>query len=421
MFQKNRVLKVEDKAPSVPRLSIVLPLRGRHLFTLRFLWHANKARLPYRFVIPDGQVHSELARLLEDPGKIFPKLAIEYVRYPDDVNFGRYFIKMLDAIQRVRTPYVMFADNDDFLASTGIEASLDFLERNPDYVCCGGGIAGFSAHSTKNLASVGLIGPLNQLSFRYMPYDRSTDLSSSSVTDRLLRGLRNSWSWYAVFRTPALMTIRREVVEMSLSDLQLHEKFCAMRTLTLGKARSDAAMIAYLRQYWTSLQYSYAKDWVHHLIRSRFNTDFVNIMDRICELAAAADSLERSVVSEKLLNEYAPWFTQFLKRNYGPVATLRRHIRTTAPGMLTWLKMRRRFSILFERRAVLSKLRKNGASESYIKAFANELAEIEDVLIGKEFRDFIMPFAGKFAADMPGKVVWEPAARFDTLSPRQNV
>jgi glycosyltransferase domain-containing protein len=396
---------VKAEAPSVPRLSIVLPLRGRHLFTLRFLWHANKVRLPYKFVIPDGQVHPELARLLEDPGKIFPELAIEYIRCPDDVNFGCYFVKMLDAMERVRTPYVMFADNDDFLAFSGIESSLDFLEENPDYVCCGGGIAGFSAYSGENPALSGLIGPLNQLSFRYMPYDRSIDLGSSSMTERLVRGLRNSWSWYAVYRTPALNTIRREVVEMNLGDLQLHEKFCAMRTLTLGKARSDSATISYLRQYWTSLQYSYVKDWVHHIFRSRVNTDFAIIMDRISELAAVADNMDRKIVFEKLFAEYTPWFSQFLMRNYGSLAILRGYVRTTAPGILTWLKTRRRFSVLFERRAVLANLRKNGASENYIRRFVDEFAEMENVLVGDEFRDFVMPLVKKFVPEPSRHVV----------------
>jgi glycosyltransferase domain-containing protein len=256
------------------RLTVVVPLRGRPLFTLRFLWHANAARLPYKFIIADGEVRPDLSRLLDDSRKLFPALDIDYVRYPDDTNFGRYFAKMSDALQRVQTPYVMLADNDDFLAFTGLEHSIDFLDANPDYVCCGGGIGGFAVYARKYPWLGGLCGPLNKLAYRYMPYDRSADLGSPSAAKRLSRGLRNSWSYYAVFRSPALLTIWREVVDMNLSDLQLHEKYCAMRTLTLGKARSDPGTIAYFRQYWTTLRSAFSKDWVHHLVRSRFSTDF---------------------------------------------------------------------------------------------------------------------------------------------------
>jgi glycosyltransferase domain-containing protein len=205
------------------RLTIILPLRGRPLFTLRFLWHANAARLPYKFIIADGEVRQELSHLLENSAKLFPDIDVEYIRYPDDTDFGRYFAKMTDALQRVQTPYAMLADNDDFLALTGLERSLDFLDANPDYVCCGGGIGGFAVYSRNAPQLRGLCGPLNKLDYRYMPYDRSLDLDSSSVAERLSQGLRNSWSYYAVFRSSALHTIWREVAELDLSDLQLFD------------------------------------------------------------------------------------------------------------------------------------------------------------------------------------------------------
>ena len=189
---------------------------------------------------------------------------------------------------------------------------------------------------------------------------------------------------------------------MNLSDLQLHEKFCAMRTLTLGKAYSDPATIAYLRQYWTSHQYPFATDWVHHLFHSHFNTDFTEILRRISALAALADGMEPSLVSEKLLDEIVPWFRNFLKRNYGVFAGFRSYLRRKTPGVLIWLKTRRRFSVPIERRVIFRKLRKNGANEDYISAFAKELIEIEDVISGNAFHNFIRPWEAKLATN-PGR------------------
>jgi glycosyltransferase domain-containing protein len=406
--------------PMSPRLTIVLPLKGRYLFTLRFLWHANRARLPYRFLIADGQVHPELARLLEDPRKTFPALDIEYIRYPDDVDFIRFFVKMADALQRVRTPYAMLADNDDFLAFTGLERSLDFLESNPDYVCCGGGVAGFSVYSPSNRSLAGLLGPLNRLAFRYAPYDRSMEFSSNSMTDRVLNGLRYSWICYAICRTPALTTIWREVADLNLSDLQLLEKFCVMRTLTLGKCRSDAASIAYLRQYGTSLRSAFTRDWVHHLVRSRFSADFADIITRISGLAATADGLDQSIVAENLREHVEPWLRDFLRLNYGSSGAIRQYLRKTAPGVLTWLKTRRRFSVPFERRAIFAKLRKDGASEEYIRGFGAELVQIQDVISGRAFREFIHPHVPKFVPGLPGKPIGGPAGHFEALGRGQN-
>jgi glycosyltransferase domain-containing protein len=393
------------------RLTIVLPLRGRPLFTLRFLWHANAARLPCKFIIADGEVRPELSRLLDSSDKLFPNIDIDYVRYPDDADFSRYFAKMTDALQRVRTPYAMLADNDDFLACAGLERSLDFLDANPDYVCCGGGIGGFAVYSGNAPQPRGLRGPLNKLSYRYMPYDRSLDLGASSVAERLAQGLRNSWSYYAVFRSPALQTIWREVAALDLSDLQLHEKYCAMRTLTLGKARSDPATISYLRQYWTTLRSAFAKDWVDHLVRSRFNTDFAAILARISDLAAAADGADRDAVAEQLRANFSQWFGDFLRRNYGAYAALRRSLRDTVPGLLEWVKMRRRYTVPLDRRRVLAKLREGGASDDYISAFSAELAQVEDVIRGPDFAEFIrthMPVVAPEAAAEPNSAVAAP-------------
>jgi glycosyltransferase domain-containing protein len=402
------------------RLTIVLPLRGRPLFTLRFLWHANAARLPYTFIIADGEVRPELSRLLGDSQKLFPHLDVDYIRYPDDTDFSRFFAKMADALARVRTPYVMLADNDDFLAFAGLERSLEFLDSHPDYVCCGGGIGGFAVYARKFPWLGGLCGPLNRLAYRYMPYDRSLDFASSSATERLAQGLRNSWSYYAVYRSPALQTISREVAELNLSDLQLHEKYCAMRALTLGKARSDPATIAYFRQYWTSLRSAFPKDWVHHLVRSRFSTDFAEILSRISRDAAAADGVDESALAEDLRDNIISWFGDFLRRSYGPYAALRRHLRNNAPNLLERVKTRRRYTVPFERRGVLAKLRRNGASRDYLRAFSAELAQIEDVVSGPAFAAFIRPYVPLFVPEAAQNTAEKPAAELGALGRGQS-
>ncbi len=382
-----------------PRLTIVLPLKGRHLFTLRFLWHANKARLPYRFLIADGQVCPALAQLLENSRKLFPELDIEYIRYPDDADFSRFFAKMSDALQRVRTPYAMLVDNDDFLAFSGIERSLDFLESNPDYVCCGGGLAGFSIYSGLHDPNNGLMGSLNRLAYRYTIHDRSMNFSSPSAVERLRQGSRNWWTYYAVFRTDALRVIWREVIEIDFSDLQLHELFCAMRTLTLGKARSDGATISYLRQYDTSQRSSFKKDWLHHLLRSRFTSDFNTMVERISAVAARSDGVEPASVAEMLRSICEEWLREFLQVNYGSLQSVKQFLRDNAPDFVNWLKKRRRYFVGRERADILYNLRADGASEAYVAQFQAELAVVEDLLTGGSFADFIRPYMPLLGAD----------------------
>lgn len=375
-----------------PRLTIVLPLKGRPLFTLRFLWHANRAGLPYRFLIADGEVRPPLARVLENPCQLFPNLDINYIRYPDDIDFHRFFFKMADATARVTTPYAMLADNDDFLLFSGIERSLDFLDATSDYVCCGGGISGISIYSPKNDSKTGLAGPINKLTYRYAPADQSIDIGSSSIGERLSLGLRTSWCYYAVYRSAELATIHRELAELDLSDLQLHERYCTMRALTLGKARSDSSTIAYMRQYGTSMHAAHAKDWIHHLIRNRFSTDFALIAERISRLVAKGDGSDQGRAAEELRSAIEPWLRNFLRINYGYSATIRSYLRKKAPSLVKWLKARRRFSVPIERRSIFTNLKRNGASETYLQACRADLSLIEEVIRGDEFRNFLRSF-----------------------------
>jgi len=379
------------------RLTIVLPLKGRYLFTLRFLWHADRARLPYRILIADGQVHPVLATILENWRQHFPNLDIEYVRYPDDLDYRHFFIKMADALQRVTTPYAMLADNDDFVAYAGTERSLDFLDANLDYVCCGGGIAGFSVYSGLHNPN-GPVGRFNNYAYRYTYLDRSEDYSSASSVERLRRGSRNWWSYYAVYRTSALKTIWGEVVEINFSDMRLHELFCAMRALTLGKIRSDASTIAYLRQYGSSLGSSFKKDWVHHLLRSRFTTDFAEMIDRISVLAAQADRVDAAPVAEILRLICQDWLHEFLKIYYGPLQSVKQLLRDNTPSLFNWLKNRRRYFVGRERAAIFSRLAADGAPEDYLTDFDSELKRVEDLVMGHEFAAFVGPYLAAFGA-----------------------
>jgi glycosyltransferase domain-containing protein len=375
----------------VTALTIVLPLKGRDLFTLRFLWHANCAKLPYRIVVADGQVTPALAGILERSRDHFPDLDVEYIRYPDDVDFSRYFAKLADAVGRADTPYVMLADNDDFPVLGGIERSLEFLQANPDYVCCGGGLGGFAVYAGLRDPLGGLVGQLNRFAYRYTVFDRSEDFGSDSVAERLRRGSRNWWSFYAVFRQPDLATIFREVVEINFSDLQLFEIFCAMRALTLGKARSDGSTIAYLRQYGTSQRSTFKHDWVHHLLRSRFTSDFDTMIGRISRIAAGKDGVPAGPIAEELRAICEDWLREFLRVNYGSAQTVKQIMRDRTPGLVSWLLNRRRYFVGRERAALLTQLEADGASGEYLTQFESELAGIEDVLSGPAFAAFIAP------------------------------
>ena len=369
------------------RLTVVMPLKGRHLFTFRFLWHANKVRLPYRFLIADGQVNEAAARRVENSREIFPNLDIEYIRYPDDLNYSHYFAKMSDAMQRVRTPYVMHADNDDFLGFNGIERALDFLDANPDYVCARGHQVTFSVYSRIGGSPGSISGRFNKL---YWDNDFA-DVDAPSATERLRQGGLCHRMYYAIYRSPALVRIWRDIVKLDFSDLMLHEDFFALRVLTLGKVRTNAETVSYYSQAATGISYQPLRDWASQLLRSRFTSDAHAAIERIASAAAEADGVAASAIAESVRRILTERYRNFLMGYYGLSARMKRTMREKWPQLANCLQTRPRFSAGRERAAILSRLKEAGASPGELQCVINELAEIKCALSPETLAEYAGP------------------------------
>lgn len=201
------------------KLTIVLPIHGRQDFVWRFL----DLHLPY-----------PMTQLLG----------------------AGWFTKIANGLDSVTTPYAMLVDCDDFPQARGLDSCIRFLDDNPDYVCASGRIRGIWIFPNQ------VTGPFKIKSRQYSPYDTPALYCADSVNERVLEGFANSWSYYAVYRTEALRTIWRECVEHNFTDLMVHEKFCAMRTLTLGKAVCFEHCTSLVRQYGTSQVAVTRADWL---------------------------------------------------------------------------------------------------------------------------------------------------------------
>jgi len=345
-------------------------------------------RLPYRFLIADGHVNEAVARCLEDSQKLFPELDVEYVRYPDDVDYSRLFAKMSDVSQRVRTPYAMIADNDDFLGFDGIERALDFLESNPDYVCARGRAVTFSVYSSLGGPYGSVCGKYN--SFRIDGDDKT--VAGTTVTERLRQGGLCNGVYYAIHQTEAFARVWREVAEINFSDLMLHEDYHALRPLTLGKLHTNKESFSYYSQSGTGISYQPQRDWARHLLRSRFTSDADALVKRIACAAAEADGCDEAVIAEDVRTILESRYRNFLSMNYGSVAEIKRALHKKWPGFVRYVQTRPRFFVGRERAAVFAQLRDAGASQQGLEKTSRELAVIESALSRQAFSDFAGPF-----------------------------
>jgi glycosyltransferase domain-containing protein len=387
------------------KLTILLPLKGRPLHTLRFLWHADCNRFPYHFLIVDGEVHPGIAGLLENSAAVFPNLDIEYVRYPDDVSLTRFYRKMASASAKVQTPYVMQADNDDFLVVSGIGRCLEFLEENRDFASYGGGVGGFTLSVPSDAELPHVLGPVCDLTFRCMPQYGPQDYSTFSIAERILNGFSKSHTlYYNVFRSEALATICHELAELDMSDLQLHEFYFGMRAKSLGKTRLDGALMTYMRQSGTGLTHEYRTDWVAHLLRSRFTSDFSAMLEQISRIVAQLESIDKASFAEEVRQLYGDKMRAELRDRYrpssparhDPVRLAKKCLRTVLPRAFV-----HRYRQTRACETIFQKLRVFGASDFYISTFRNELANILETLEAQDFIEFIR----RHASDLLGHSV----------------
>lgn len=365
----------------------MLTLRGRHLHTLRWMWHANRVCLPYHVIIADGEVHTTIDRLLSNPAT-FPNLSYEYHRHCD-LTFSDYYKKLVATIQKIETKYVMMSDNDDLLILAGIQKSIAHLDNDPEYVCAGGEIPEFAVAPHPALPGK-IIGQMVGMRFGYKNQRR--DISFPSVSDRVMHEINQYQTiYYHVYRARSLQVIFEELVEHNFSDLTVAERYMALRSVTLGKIRTDPSSISYFRQKGTSSLSTYYKtDWVENLLYTNLPQDYRSLASAIASEVKRISGNDSSAFMKDILSGYAKDIRHMLAH------TVMRH---RFPRLfrfkqrLLWLQEVRVIPEWvqrgFERKRFWNKLSSYGADATLLGAYKEEFLGIETTLRGDGFLLFI--------------------------------
>lgn len=153
-------------------LTVILPVNGRPEFTLRFLAYARRLPWPVDVVECEGGLRG-------------------------------YYRTMVSVLERVRTPFVMQADNDDFIGS-GIGKAVRFLEGFTDYASARG----------------------RQVTFRLRRVGRPTGrIVDMYWGEPMVEGeYVNTRRFFAVYRTEVLRNCWRFLKTADPADLIGHER-----------------------------------------------------------------------------------------------------------------------------------------------------------------------------------------------------
>jgi len=213
-------------------LTILLTLKDRPLFTFRWMSYANNSRFPFRVLIADGGEDETVPKVLSNMSN-FPNVNYEYIRYPYDQTYGEYYSKVADALSRIKTPFVVMADNDDFFVVDGLRGTIEFLRAHADYSSCGGQIGVFW------LAPSHKYGRYNRVFGKQIDYkwcSRTPSVIEETATQRIQSQCFCVLdTYYDVQRTEELKSRFETVRELNLKDLFLVE--CLLSFLTAGAGK----------------------------------------------------------------------------------------------------------------------------------------------------------------------------------------
>ena len=361
-------------------LTILLPLKGRNLFTMRFLWHANEQKVPYRIVIADAEPHPSVQKAIDN--NTFSNLNIVYKVYPPDNTLQDFYAKMASAAELVKTPYVMQVDNDDFLVPSGLEYCIDCLDKNEDYVACSGLIRsmGFDDMTPSVIGS----------NFDFKSQNNKVcDINESLPLRRVIDGqVGKTGYYYSVIRTDAFAKIVKAIESLSLTYLLFHEFFFELSLLSFGKIKIDGSFCSYIRQTNTSMSGHYKS--LEHLLESDLGSDSRKIKKYLIDECGIKDDEQGKKELDAFVKD---WLVNIKLRNLLNASDYNQkvgRVKSASPEFVVKL-----FRVAYKTVNKISSLKVvklnllENSAPGYQATFDKEIDEIKNMLAGNELREFL--------------------------------
>ena len=286
-------------------LTIILTLKDRVAFTYRWMQYMNDIRCPYIILIADGGRDSAIETNLSNYSN-YPHLHYKYMRYPVDKDLASYYLKLFSIVGKVTTPYVIFADNDDFFILDHFSFFIDFLNEHTDYVSCGGESILLELLKDNNIVNA-------PVSDKYLAteFNVPTSVTADSVAGRISYFFENVedtflwWAWYNVQRTSVIKEAFSILESFHFADILAFEIHLHLTLLSAGKYKSFDLPF-YIRQSGTSQ--SVKELSIDNSIIERFimKESFTDIKKSINSLSVVFTGEEKATMDRS----FAKWISQ---------------------------------------------------------------------------------------------------------------
>ena len=206
------------------KLTILLCLKDRSEYSKS--WIENNIFNEYNYIIADGSSDNRNAEIFNN----ITHSNVRFLTYEYDQTIEIYLKKIIDAISKVKTPYIMRVDNDDILIQSGLEKCIKELERNSEYGVAHGNLRGI------RIVNNNLDSPRYKINPGLKEdYSDLIGLTGIAAIERLLCPYR--MIWYGVYRTEIYKKIWNEIQESRLKNIFLIEILQSQLALIYTKLR----------------------------------------------------------------------------------------------------------------------------------------------------------------------------------------
>jgi glycosyltransferase domain-containing protein len=296
-------------------LTIVLTLKDRFPFTIRWMSYAERVRFPFPVFIADASAGDEAESLLRDETSV-PGVRYQYVRYGPDRTPIDYWRRVANACMHIRTPLVALASQDDLFLVPGVRDAVQFMRGHSDYLTCGGHGAVFRVGSDGGRASAGDPKPPEALYGRRVDWKYSIEaqsLDDDSAKDRVYRRLSSDADppFAHVQRTAELRRLAEIVCDAEMSDPCLLERLMVLLMAIAGKTRQLESL--YLARPWNEPGSSgFANDrahgdWFDRMLVTTWSRDFTTFVTIAAHALAARDRITEDEARRSIVDLYRLW------------------------------------------------------------------------------------------------------------------
>jgi len=296
-------------------VTILLALKDRFPFTVRWMSYAERVRLPFPVLIADGSAGDETETLL-GRGASFAGVRYQYVRSGQDTTYADYWRKVADGCARIQTPFVALADNDDFFLVPGMRAGVEFMRTHSDHVTCGGQCAVFWVTSGGRRPRISNPHVPEALYGNRVEWKCSLDarsLEDSSARQRIRNHSLNAAhpAYYHVRRTAELRHHAEVLRDANIRDPFLIERLLLFLTAIAGKTRQLDTL--YLARQWNAPGSSGLAherehgDWFGRMLAASWSRDFTIFVEVASRALAAHDRLAEDEARRSVVELYRLW------------------------------------------------------------------------------------------------------------------